>query len=839
MPVENFQSIARYEPMADQDAPEKPAKPSSKLDSEEAKSRHRRLWGWLLEEQDRQSVNRYQMAIDEDFRDNLQWAEEDIRELMERYQAPLTFNMIHPQIGWMTGMQKRMRMDWSVLPREKGDNEAANAKTELLKYVSDQNRVQWSRSLAFEDCVTAGLGWLEDGIRSDPTEEPIYSAREHWRNVWYDSLGKEMDGSDWRYLFRQRWTDLDIACALWPHRESLLKHAARKADTFPEDDESNLWYLGARMSSRDLVDDGYVLNRRTYTSGFGWAQSQRERVQLFEAWYRMPVKSQVLMPEHKEVDFLRGEIYDPKNKLHAEAVKEEICSLYDAIRMRTFVSIMTEGGFLEDMPSPYRHNRFSLTPVWCYRRKRDGAPYGLVRLMRDPQEDFNKRRSKALFLLSVNRVVMDEGAVEDIEEVRTEASRPDAVLVKKAGRELKIESAPELAVGHMQMAEQDIQIVHMVSGITPEQLGQDTNAQSGRAVIAKQQQGSLVREDPFDNLRFAVQIQGESQLSLIEQYMGAPKVLRILGRDGKYDYITANEPNDDGTFTNDVTRSKADFVIAAQDYSETVRQFLFERMMDLLGRLATMAPQVALSLLSSAVELIDLPNRDQLVAKIRSITGEVDPDEPTTPEEAQLREQQAAEAQRQKQMQEEAQQLALDEQAARVEKLRAEAAKAAEQAKQVATEVAMIQAGVAGGPAVTEREQQLMDALEKASKEFEAFAQKSQQQLQQAEQALQQAQLQAANKDSDSQRKAQVALAGKAMEVQSREAVERARIAAGQQTDREKIAAGERTEGAKIKSGEKMGAKQLAVQERVADADRKQQAQTVAAQSRLRNRGKK
>ena len=45
--------------------------------------------------------------------------------------------------------------------------------------------------------------------------------------------------------------------------------------------------------------------------------------------------------------------------------------------------------------SIYRHNRFSLTPVWCYRRGRDNQPYGMARRVRDIQEDINKRASKA------------------------------------------------------------------------------------------------------------------------------------------------------------------------------------------------------------------------------------------------------------------------------------------------------------------------------------------------------------------------------------------------------------------------------------------------------------
>ena len=51
------------------------------------------------------------MAIDHDYYDHLQWREEDAQLLMDRGQAPLVFNESRQTIDWVSGMQKRMRMD--------------------------------------------------------------------------------------------------------------------------------------------------------------------------------------------------------------------------------------------------------------------------------------------------------------------------------------------------------------------------------------------------------------------------------------------------------------------------------------------------------------------------------------------------------------------------------------------------------------------------------------------------------------------------------------------------------------------------------------------------------
>jgi hypothetical protein len=105
--------------------------------------------------------------------------------------------------------------------------------------------------------------------------------------------------------------------------------------------------------------------------------------------------------------------------------------------MQMYVAIMTESDLIHDEPSPYRHNRFPFTPVWCYRRARDNAPYGVIRRQRDPQEDINKRGSKALFILSSNQIQMEKGAVDDLDDLRLEAARPDGIIVTNKGKALE------------------------------------------------------------------------------------------------------------------------------------------------------------------------------------------------------------------------------------------------------------------------------------------------------------------------------------------------------------------------------------------------------------------
>jgi hypothetical protein len=650
---------------AEQEAPANP------LDSEQSTRRHGKLVEWLNIERQKQGPNRYQMALDHDFYDGLQWAEEDIQELVERNQAPLVYNMVKPTIDWVTGTEKRTRVDFKVLPREAEQENSAQTKTKVLKYLADVNRTGFARSRAFSDAVKGGVGWLEDGVRHDDSDEPIFSRYESWRNIIYDSSSVEPDLSDARYLFRWKWIDLDIALVMFPDRQAQVRAAAMNANRYGQELDEEFWYLGQHY--RHFDERGQLVGRRVFTSDTVVAFNRRSRVKLIEGWYRVPVLKKMMRGD----EMFDGQEYQPNNPDMRRAVENNLCTVYDAVRMQMRMAIFTDRDMLHDDESPYRHNRFPFTPIWCHRRNRDNAPYGIIRNIRDPQEDLNKRMSKAQFILASNQVVMEEGAVADLDELASEVSRPNGIIVKKKGKELEINRDNQLAQQHIELAHFDAQKIQDAGGITDEQMGRATNAQSGRAIEARQLQGSVVTAEVFDNLRMAFQMQGELQLSLVEQFMAMPKQIRLTGSKGKLDWVQINQPqqNQDGSvqFLNDITEREADFIVDEQDFHATLRQAMFSEMMDLVSK---MPPDVGLRLLDLVIEFSDVPNKDEIVARIRKITGEIDPNAKMSPEEMQAQAVAKEQADQAAALQQKATELDLAEKQARVEKLQAEAQKA-------------------------------------------------------------------------------------------------------------------------------------------------------------------
>ena len=573
-------------------------------------------------------------------------------------------------MNWVLGTEKRGRSDYKILPRRKQDSKPAERKSQLLKYLSDCNRTPFELSRAFADAVKVGLGWIEDAIDDSGDGEPIAARYESWRNMLFDSAAQRLDLEDGRYVFRSKWVDLDIAQAIFRNRSGLLERSVRDSDGF----------FGSDLYGDDAMDRG---EREMEETGGGPGRRvnrhRRKRVRIIEAWFKRPDTF-----ARMSGGMFAGEMYDPASRGHKAEIDAGEAEAADGKGLRVYCALFTVQGLLWLGRSPYRHNRYPFTPIWGNRRGRNGLPYGMIRGLKWINEDINKRASKALHLLTSRRVIADANAVDDHDAAAEEIARPDAYIVKKAGSEFKVETDGDLADGHVELMARDIAMIQQASGVTDENQGRKTNATSGIAIERRQTQGAMATTHFFDNLRLAVQISGEKRLSLVEQFMGEKKAFRITNMRGKPEYITVN----DGLPHNDITASKADFIIAEADWRASMREAASAELMDLLVKLAPAEPKLVAIVLDLVIESMDISNRQEIVRRVREVTGARDPDaeEPTPEEQARA---QAA------QKQQELQQATLE---ATLRKLVAEAMLKERQAEKAQADTARANVASIGGP---------------------------------------------------------------------------------------------------------------------------------------------
>lgn len=605
------------EQIEDLDVPQKTA--SHFLDTDPQTLKYfRMIKNWFAFERQKQADNRLERIKAHNYKDGDQWNDEDKEKVEGRGQHASVFNVIKQNVDWMLGTERRTRVDYAILPRKKEEAKAAEKKHKLIKYVSDINKAGFARSLAFEDAAISGKGYIDHGIRSDPSEEKLYVRYEDWRNVWDDSLAKARDNSDGRYQFLSKIVDYDIAVAMFPDRADVIRLALNQAD-----------YAIDEFVETDVDPEYDELNEMGNPLEM---DNQRDRVRLVSCEYKVPTKQKII--RGKGLGALSGIEYDANNADMQYLVDNGHASTFDAVRMVMWKMIFCGNNVLQNRRRIYNHQHFSLIPIWCYKKKKDNNCYGIVLNQIDPQDDLNKRRSKALFILSTKQSMAQDGAIDDIDEFIAERDRPDGHMTVNDISNVKLIEERDLAGEHVRLMEQDIKFIESVGGVSDEARGVETNATSGIAIQTRERQAHVTTAEPFDNYRYAFQVSGEIQLSLIEQYYTEEKIFRITGDKGIMDFIDINSPGENGEVENDITSTQADFIVEADSYHASVRQAMFENFGAMLSKLP---PEVAIQLLDLWIDLSDLPGKEAMVERVRAINGQGDPDEDPDDREVQLK----------------------------------------------------------------------------------------------------------------------------------------------------------------------------------------------------------
>lgn len=151
-------------------------------------------------------------------------------------------------------------------------------------------------------------------------------------------------------------------------------------------------------------------------------------------------------------------------------------------------------------PSPFRDEKdksICRYVVASVNVDHDGDRYGFVRNLKSLQDEVNARASKGLHLLNTRRIIMEEGAVDDVDTLRREMVRPDGVIVRNPSKELVFDDQKTQAdlMGQVEwMREVKDEIENF--GPNPALIGQGIENKSGRAIALLQQAG-IAELGPF------------------------------------------------------------------------------------------------------------------------------------------------------------------------------------------------------------------------------------------------------------------------------------------------------------------------------------------------------
>lgn len=454
---------------------------------------HEQLVDWFNAYEEATFEDRQNAERDRDYYDGRQWTPEETAELRKRGQPLTTFNRIAPKVDFVLGSEVLTRTDPRAYPRTLNEEEGAEAATDAIRFVLDDNEWDGERSDCYNDFLVEGTTAVD--VRVEPTFERqptpdglrrvqafrVIVERVPWDRIFWDPHSRYLDFRDARYYGVVIWLDEEEAKQRWPN-------APKNAFDFQSD-------LGVRHAGETTQD------RPAFDV---WSQNvsgkRRNRVKIVQMHY------------------------------HDDG--------------RWNVATFTRNAMLEGRQvSPYIDEDGVPVPsliIQSAKLDRDNRRYGTIRHLISPQDEVNKRRSKSLHLLNVRQTRGEQGAV-DIPRMKAELARPDGHVEIKPGLEFDVLPTGDMAQGHLVLlneAKNEIDAIGANAALT----GKDERRQSGRALQARQQGGFVELEPIFDSMRrWQVRIFRAIWMR-VRQFWSEPMMLRVTDDAEHVRFVGLNQP---------------------------------------------------------------------------------------------------------------------------------------------------------------------------------------------------------------------------------------------------------------------------------------------------------
>lgn len=423
-------------------------------------------------------VARRQAAIDQDYYDGPgQWTPAERAILKDRKQPDNYFNRIRPAVLGTLGVIKQGATDPRAYPRNPQDEDAADVASKVLRFIADRNRFDDLKLKAAKDYLVCGICAAIVEVDED---RQVTVGLIRFEEFFYDPRSRKEDFSDARYMGIAKWQYADDVIAKYGDADKAIERTLDGGSPIAVD---------ITMEDRPTDQIGTV----------SWADKGKRRIMTVELY-------------HAE----GGKWY--RCVFHAGGILESGVSAYLDDKKRPTNPIVAQSCFVD----------------------RENNRYGIVRDMRGPQDEINKRRSKLLHRLSTNLVQENQpGALmgTDAELVRKEAARPDGVLPSG----VQIVNQSDKTAGEAQLLQEAKTEIERM-GPNPAVLGRQGEASSGRANLIRQQAGMTEQAVVFGGVEdWELRIYGR-KWDCARQYWTAPMFVRTTDDEGSPEFIGVNQP---------------------------------------------------------------------------------------------------------------------------------------------------------------------------------------------------------------------------------------------------------------------------------------------------------
>lgn len=213
-----------------------------------------------------------------------------------------------------------------------------------------------------------------------------------------------------------------------------------------------------------------------------------------------------------------------------------------------------KGQKLDGGESPYRdEDGASMCPLILQSANvgRNNDRYGIIRDMFDPQDEINKRRSKALHSINSRQTVGIKGAVSSVAALKRELAKPDGHVelnadafedAARAGiKPFDILGTNDQAAAQFQLLEEAKNEIDLL-GANAALAGETGESASGRAVLARQQGGMVEIAALMDRLHRFTRRVFEHIWARIRQFWTDERWIRVTDDERNVRFVGLNRP---------------------------------------------------------------------------------------------------------------------------------------------------------------------------------------------------------------------------------------------------------------------------------------------------------
>lgn len=245
--------------------------------------------------------------------------------------------------------------------------------------------------------------------------------------------------------------------------------------------------------------------------------------------------------------------------------------------------------------------------------------HGLVRDIASVQREYNYLKSEAIASIANHPKAMaiaEENSVENHMDDWATANRVAKVMLfKKKGSELTLIPPAEPPVGYMQLADANVQVMKMITGIYAPSTGEHVDASSGKALKYEQAQGAVSTFHFLDSLRYGIKRCGEILIDIMPKTWIDDAVRVAIHPDGKTESVSVGPTQLPEVANLDLSYGKYGVTVSSGPAYASQREELQSRMMDFMKMNPASAAIIGPWLLQS----IDLPGSESVADALISM----------------------------------------------------------------------------------------------------------------------------------------------------------------------------------------------------------------------------